>query len=52
MAYEFGNRLAESTAANQNRNAGVYTRTLIGQTIRETPVGMDRRSGTASVCDV
>ena len=38
MAYEFGNRLAESTAANQNRNAGVYTRTLIGQTIRETPV--------------
>ena len=38
MAYEFGNRLAESTAANQNWNAGVYTRTLIGQTIRETPV--------------
>ena len=38
MAYEFGNCLAENTAANQNRNAGVYTRTLIGQTIRETPV--------------
>lgn len=37
MAYRFGNELSLRTA-NQNRNAGVYTRMLFGQSIQENPV--------------
>lgn len=37
MAYRFGNELSLRTA-NQNRNAGVYTRMLFGQNIQENPV--------------
>lgn len=37
MAYKFGNELSVRTA-DQNRNAGVYTRILFGQSMKENPV--------------
>lgn len=37
MAYQFGNRLP-CPASPRKRNAGVYTRTLRGQTVRDAPV--------------
>lgn len=37
MAYEYGNSITEYSG-NQNRNSGVYTRTIFGQSIHENPV--------------